>query len=146
MKDSYTIPDFYESYKRHVSEAVVFLVDYKTFRNVVIDYFNHIMDVVLEKSSDFRLPARMGTVSVIKRKPKSIQRRGHNVDFKLTNELGKTILHLNEHTNGYRFRFLWDKREVIIQNKVLYEMIMTRDNKRKLAYNIKVRKKDYIEK
>jgi hypothetical protein len=121
-------------------------IDYYTvFKSILTDYFRYLIVQVLEKSREIRLPARMGYVSVIKKRPFKTQRHGMNVDFKSTNELGKTILHLNEHSDGYRFRFLWRKNEMLIKNKTMYEMRMSRENKRKLAYIIKNRLFDYVE-
>lgn len=121
-------------------------MDYKTYRCIVEDYFDFISSEVLDKSREVRLPARMGVIYVEKLKPFSYTRKQLQVDFKATKDLNQTVLHFNEHTNGYRFRFHWNKRDILTRFSRAYEMIFTRTNKRRLAYLIKNDGKDYIEK
>jgi len=92
------------------------------------------------------MPARLGVLSVIKNRPKVFNKESLRVDFKSTKEINKLVLHANEHSDGYNFRFHWKKSDMLIHNKAYYELIMCRANKRRLAYMIKQEHKDYIEK
>ena len=47
------------------------------------------------------------------------------------------MYHFNEHTNGIRYRFFWNKARVLVSNKTLYNLKMARVNKRALSENIK---------
>lgn len=142
---SYVIADFYKSYIDSVGSNRIFVVDEKTFRSIVYDYFKHISSEVIEKAREVKLPGRMGTIKIVKTRPSSIARKNLRVDFKATRELNKTILHLNEHSNGFNYRFFWSKKDIIVRNKTLYEFIPSRANKRLLASLIKNNKSDYIE-
>jgi hypothetical protein len=142
---SYVTKDFYKSYISSVKDNPLYYVKHSVFRAVFIDYINYILDRLFTKSEEVRLPGRMGYLQIMKRKPKSLQRKHLQVDFKATMELNKTILHFNEHSNGYNYRFHWRKDEMLVRHKTMYELIMTRTNKRRLASIIKNREFDYIE-
>ena len=45
----------------------------------------------------------------------------------------------------YNYRFYWRKNEMIVRYKTLYELVLSRTNKRKLASIIKNKQADYIE-
>lgn len=143
--DSFTIKDFYLSYINCVKENELYQVDYKTFRNIVTEYFKYIRDAVIEEGRTIKLPARLGTLSVIKHKPKRYSAPSLRIDFKTSNELGKIIYHLNEHSRGFKYRFLWSKKNVIAKGNADYKLVMTRANKRRLAKIIKNNERDYLE-
>lgn len=145
-RKAYTIEDFYESYIEHVSDSELYKIEKKVFREILEDYFSFLADQVISKSKEVRLPARMGTLCVIKRKPKRYDFTYCRVDFNTTKQMGKTILHLNEHSGGYNYKFFWSKKDILISNISMYELIMSRANKRLLAKKIKSRDTDYIEK
>lgn len=141
---SYVTKDFYNSYMSSIGGNALYAIDYKVFRAVLIDYVNDMLERLFYKSEEIRMPGRMGFLQIIKRKPK-LRRRQLHVDFKSTREAGKTILHFNDHSDGYNYKFFWRKNEMIVKHKGAYELIMTRTNKRKLASIIKNREVDYLE-
>ena len=147
-KAAYTGEDFYLSYLDYIGEnpGEQYLVDYKTFRGIIDDYFAYIASMILDKSKEVKLPARMGTIRVTKSRPEKWDRHHMHVDFRETNLTGSLVLHFNEHSDGYRYRFHWDKHTMLTTNSTLYEIVFTRFNKRRLAYLIKNRITDYSEK
>ena len=40
------------------------------------------------------------------------------------------VFHTNSHSDGYRFKWNWSKNNVLVENKTLYSLRLTRDNKR----------------
>jgi hypothetical protein len=62
-----------------------------------------------------------------------------------TKKVGKIVYHLNEHSNFYKYRYYWNKHNMLNHNKTMYQLIMTRDNKRRLAQIIKNKERDYLE-
>ena len=46
-RKSYTITDYYLSYKEYIEEGTQYDVSYTTFRNIVSDYFKYIRDEVM---------------------------------------------------------------------------------------------------
>ena len=142
---SYVGKDFYKSYMDYVEDNPLYQVEYRKFRDIINDYFRYLRDEIIENGKEVRLPCRMGTLQVVKHKPKTYTSKSLRIDFKATKEAGKTIYHLNEHTNMYKYRFLWSKQNMLTKNKTKYQLIMTRANKRRLAYLLKNRVRDYIE-
>lgn len=140
----YTIKDFYDSYYNQIDPETVYNVGYTKFRAVVEDYFKHIAEEVVENSKVFNLPSKMGYLSVVKHQPKSWTSKSLSVDFELTKKYNKTIYHMNEHSHGYKFRFLWSKKWQMLTYKSHYRFLAARDLKRRLAEIIKNKEHDYI--
>lgn len=140
---SYTIKDYYLNYLNYIEAGTKYEVSYETFRDIVKDYFEYIRDNVLEKSMTAKLPCRLGQLSIIKHQPKNYNSKSLRVDFQATKLYGKTIYHLNEHSNGYKYRFLWSKKDILLPHKAHYQFIACRGLKRKLAEYIKNKVHDY---
>jgi len=139
-----------ESYKLY-KEIVENPVDIKVYLLLAADYNKFLIDKVLA-GKEVTLPSRMGTLSIVGRKTKiRFDDDGHVVglapDWVKTKALWdnnpqakkerKRVFHLNEDTGGYRYKFLWSKRNVLVENKTLYALRMTRTNKRAVHDNIK---------
>ena len=144
-KKSYTGIDFYEAYLDYVKDDPRAYISYTIFRSIINDYFKFIRDEILEYSKEFKLPGKLGYIYIRKRKIIEYSPNHMMVDFKATKDYGKTIYHMNEHSDGYNYRFVWKKRSVFVRNSTMYEMVFTRTNKRRLAKIIKTKAKDYIE-
>ena len=111
---SYTGKDFYTSYCDYIEDNPLYQVDYKTFRGVINDYFKYLRDELIENGKEIKLPCRLGTLSVIKHKPKEYSGKSLRIDYAES-------------------------------NKTMYQLVMTRDNKRRLAQIIKNKERDYLE-
>ena len=120
-------------------------------------------DLIINEAWIFKIPSRLGLFRIRKRKTKFIlDKDGNldtkylNVDYKATKDLWATdeearkekklIFHFNEHTDGYKFPWYWDKRISNAKNQSLYKVIITRTHNR---YKCKVLKSntkiDYFE-
>ena len=144
-REAYTIADFYESYCEYTKDNPLYQVAYKTFRDVVTEYFRYLRDEIIENGKEVRLPCRMGSLSIVKHKPKEYTGKSLRIDYAESKKYGKMIFHLNEETGGYKYRFYWNKQNMLTTNKTHYQLIMTRDNKRHLAQILKSHKRDYCE-
>ena len=51
---------------------------------------------------------------------------------------------MNEHTDGIRYKFLWKKENILVENKNLYYFKPARDVKRQLAKMINEGKEFFI--
>lgn len=142
---SYTGKDFYTSYCDYIEDNPLYQVDYKTFRGIINDYFKYLRDELIENGKEIKLPCRLGTLSIVKHRPKEYTGKSLRIDYAESKKLGKMVFHLNEITNGYKFRFYWNKYNMLVKNKTKYQLVMTRDNKRRLAYILKNRIRDYVE-
>jgi len=96
------------------------------------------------------LPANMGSIDIIGRKP-SIKIedgiiKGLAPDWKSTltlwkndpkaKEEKKILYHFNDHTRGIRYKFSWITSRISATNKSLFNFIANRENKRKLWKSI----------
>lgn len=66
-----------------------------------------------------------------------------SVDYKASKEYNKKIYHLNEHSNGYKFRLHWSRLPQTFPDRYRYQLSLVRQNKRLLAQLI-FNKHDYI--
>lgn len=142
---SYTIPSFFNDYIQSIESDTVYDIPYSKYKDVIIDYFTYLRDQILEESKEVKLPYRMGTVQIVKKKPKHLDARSLRIDYKATKELNKLIFLTNEHSDYYKYRIHWCKHDMLVQNKGQYQLVMTRANKRHLAQIIKNKIHDYQE-
>ena len=138
MKKSYTIRDMYKSYKE-IDENI----DYLRFKRILDQFNTNLLDSLLNASEGFKMPCRLGFICVVKYKPKSYTNKSLSKDYKLSKELGKTVYHLNEHSDGYKYRLYWSKNKNTFPDIYKYNISFVRANKRKLAQLI-FNKHDYI--
>lgn len=147
------------SYKQYKETTTNEIVDSKTY----IDYANEFNKFLAEKvieGYEITLPARLGTLSIIGKKQKiKVDENGKIFglapDWVKTKELWdnnpkakeekKLLYHTNNHTDNTIYKFLWSKNRILITNKILYSLRMTRDNKRKV-YSLINNGKKYITK
>lgn len=142
---AYTAADFYESYKADIEPMSDYDVGYKKYRQIIKDFFELLMDKIISGAVEYKLPAGLGWVFVCKMRPRVTKAGKHlNIDFSATNSIGKKIFHLNEHSDGWQYRFVWRKRKSRMKNIAYYEMVHSRWAKRELAKQIKENKRDYI--
>ena len=141
---SYTIKDFYNSYSDYIEPNTQYDITYATFKDIIIDYFKYIRDNIIENSREVKLPCRLGTLAIVKRKPKNYDGKSLRVDYHTSKIYGKTIYHLNEHSNGWKYNFHWQKKDICIKNRSAYQFIACRALKRQLAQYIKNNVHDYM--
>jgi len=144
--NSYTIKDMYALYKTNVLPNTIYDIEYNIYSAICSDYLKYVRDSIIEESKEFKLGHRLGVILVNKKEETFKELKFRSTDFKLSKELGKRIVHTNEHTNGYKFNFYWSKQHCIVENKGKYNFVATRANKRRLAYLLKEEHKDYSQK
>jgi hypothetical protein len=138
-----------ESYKlyKNTSENPT---DFKTYLELAALYLKFLIEKVLA-GKEVTLPSRMGTLSIVGRKQNfRFDEQGKIIglppDWVKTKKLWdknpeakeKKILvyHTNDHTDNVRYKFVWTKKSVLVENKTLYSLKMTRTNKRAVHENI----------
>lgn len=144
IRNSYTITDFYEHYKSNIDLNTVYDVESTVYRSVVEEYLKYFATQVIENSKDMKFPYRLGRLSIVKRQPKNFDSRSLRIDYHESKVQGKVVYLLNEHSNYYKYRYYWSKRDCMIPNKGKYQFVATRANKRRLAQIIKNKEHDYI--
>ena len=137
---SCTLKQAYEGYDDF------YKVGYKKYRDICEDFNKMIIDEILLQAKEFKLPYRLGSLRILKKEMNySVSKNKLKIDWKETNKQGKVIYHLNDHTNGFNYRWLWSKKKAIIKNKTIYSFQATRTNKRRLAALLKNKQVDYFE-
>lgn len=79
------------------------------------------------------MPCGLGYVQIGKYQPKHYDDRSLSVDYKASKIYGKRIYHLNEHSNGYKYRLHWSKVPMTFKARYQYQLSLVRANKRYLA-------------
>lgn len=142
---SYTIASFYNDYLNDIEKDTVYDIDYTRYRAIITDYFNYLQNQLIEEGKRVKLPYRMGTLQIIKSRPKHLDKRSLRIDYQATKQTGKLILLLNEHSDMFKMRCWWNKTDMMVPNKSKYQLVLTRANKRRMAVIIKNRLIDYEE-
>lgn len=139
-----------DSYPQYAAETKKEVVDLKTYLKLSAEYNKFLIGKVLN-AKKITLPSRFGTLQITGRKEKiRFDEDGKVVGLapnwqetkKLWNkdpQAGKErkkIYHINSHTGGFRYTYFWSKARVLVENKTLYSLRMTRENKRAVNEHI----------
>lgn len=135
-KKAYT---FYDMYKECPID-----VPYDVYKRILDTMCTIITEKVLEGSDGFKMPYGLGFIQVGKYKPKKYDEKSLSVDYKASKEYNKKIYHLNEHSDGYKFRLHWSKVPQTFPDRYKYQLNLVRANKRHLAQLI-FNKHDYVD-
>ena len=90
------------------------------------------------------MPYGLGFIQICKYKPKNLDQQSLSVDYKASKEYDKRIFYLNEHSDGYKYRLYWSKLPRTFPDRYKYQLVLVRQNKRKLAQLI-FNKQDYLD-
>lgn len=132
--------DSYSLYKKTVENPV----DIQTYLVLTAEYNKFLINKVLD-GKEVTLPSRMGTLSIVGREQQikideDGKIKGLAPDWVGTKKmwdsnpeakrLKKLLFHTNPHTDNVRYKYLWSKKNVLVENKTLYSLRLTRTNKR----------------
>ena len=118
-------------------------IDYNTYKYIVNCFYDLFLNALFEDSKLIKLPYGLGSVCIVKYKPKTLTQKSLSVDYKASAEYGKKIYHLNEHSDGYKYRLYWSKQPRVFPDIYKYNLNLVRTNKRALAQLI-FNNHDYI--
>lgn len=138
-KKSYTILDMYRYFMLETGIEVPYL----RFKRILELLNKIILEEIEDRSQAFKMPLGLGTLCIVKYKPKSYTDKSLSKDYKSSKELDKPIYHLNEHSDGYKFRLFWSKLPRSFPDRYKYQVSLVRANKRRLAQLI-FNRQDYI--
>lgn len=145
VQNPYTIQDSYKDYLEQYPEGTDYYITYNEYRDITTMFFKHIADELVLKSVTFRLPFRLGNITVVKHKPSYKSIKNMTMDWFKSKELNRQVREFNEHSNGYVYRFHWDRKTCILDNKTIYRFQPSRVNKRLVAKLVKTKQNDYFE-
>ena len=121
-------------------------VGYKKYRSICEDFNKLIIDEILLKAKEFKMPYRLGSLRILKKEMNySAGKNKLKINWFETNKNKTVIYHLNDHTDGFNYRWFWSKKKAIVKNKTIYSFQATRTNKRRLAGLLKTKQVDYFE-
>lgn len=153
IKTHYGMPDYYKYYINKYDVEV----SRKIYNDIVGDFNKKIIDIILNKSEEYRLPVLGLTLSIKKEKRVPRIKDGKlyltaPVDWVTTKKLwisdseakDKKILvrYSNYHTSGYVFRVFMQKFGVRLKNRSVYKFRTSRYFQRSLGRRINDTKKD----
>ena len=142
MKKFFNTRDSYVVYK-NMSANPINISQY-------VQITNHFMKFLITKlftTGEINIPERLGKLSIFGKKVnvriEDGEIKGLAPDWVKTKQLWDSdaeakenkqlVYHFNEETNGIRYKFSWSKNRVLVSNKTLYNLRMTRSNKRELS-------------
>lgn len=141
-KKSYTAYDMFRTYRIENNDVDTV---YSGFKRILTECNEIILDLLLNRSEGFKMPSGLGYVRITKHRP--IYTKEHHLvcDYHNTKKYNSMIFFLNEHSNGYRYKFTWIRNKPYTYiDKQQYMCCLTRANKRRLAQLI-FNRKDYID-
>ena len=118
-------------------------VPYSLYNRILDEMCIIILEHVLNAAQGFKMPFGLGYIQVVKYKPQQLNSKSLSVDYSASKEYGKTVYHLNEHSDGYKYRLYWSKLPRTFPDRYKYQLCFVRQNKRRLAQLI-FNKNDYI--
>lgn len=139
IQENKSIKSSYTTYK-NTTEEPISKKDYEAINKL---YMLFLINKV-SQGNEVTLPARLGTLRLkgVKERVKIVNGiiSGLAPDWVATRELWKRdpeakkqkkrVFHINTHSDGIRYRWHWSKLNVLVTNKTLYSLRMSRDNKR----------------
>ena len=140
------IRESYKLYKKLIANPV----SIKLYLQLSAEYNKFLLSKVME-GKEVTLPSRMGTLSIVGREqqlkfdeegkvkglaPDWVKTKILWEENEKAKEEKKLVYHMNFHTDNFRYKFLWCKKNVIVENKTLYSLRLTRTNKRAVHENI----------
>ncbi len=142
MKKFYNTRDGYVVYK-NMSVNPINISQYVQ----IINHFMKFLSSKLLSTGEINIPERLGKLSIFGKKVnirvEDGEIKGLAPDWVKTKQLWESdeeaknnkqlVYHFNEETNGIRYKFSWSKNRVLVSNKTLYNLRMTRSNKRELS-------------
>ena len=143
IQNPYNLRGMYLSYKDTVEPHSPYDVEYREFMKITEEYLKEISIGLLGGKGSFRIPRNLGYIDIVKSKVDLSNLK--RVDWKATNESGKTIYHLNTHSDGFDYKIVWTKIVQNARNLRLYVYAPTRKMKRTLAQLIKNKEFDSYE-
>lgn len=137
----YGVKDIYKYYKGVTNKED--RLPYSIASKILKDANKAIADAVM-MGNEIELGDSTGRLLIKKRKINFSSSNRLKVDWGRTKKTGIKVYHLNEHRNGYNYRWFWKKTK--IKNSTLYSFIACRRNKRTLSHILKnIKEVDYTE-
>jgi len=124
-------------------------ISFSKWREVIYAHNEMLIKYILETGLSIKLPYGFGKLSVNKKKPKATRKWNGKtyitlpIDWKKTREAGKRVYHMNTHTDGYKFRWIWFGRQARFVNSDVWNFKPARVISRLLPVYLRRTDKNY---
>ena len=145
IQEPYTLADMYGDYIKEFEESSLYYMTYAEYIEITTLFLKHLADEMILRSATVTLPFRLGDMSVVKRKPAYKSLRNMVIDWVTTKALHRRVYQFNDHSNGFVYKFDWNRGKCTVPYKINYVFSATRANKRLVAKLVKERTNDYFE-
>jgi len=104
-----------DNYEKFCLENSNIEISFKQWKDILEKFSENIIDYILETGEKIKLPYGLGDLSINKKKPKRTKYfQGKEyinfaIDWKKTRELGKYVYHMNYHSDGFTYSWIWFK-------------------------------------
>jgi|6_EtaG_2_1085325.scaffolds.fasta_scaffold145116_2 hypothetical protein len=144
-----------DMHKAYLKEnKLEYKVDSSLYSKVLNSFNKKISKKIMTESFEYMLPYRLGNLRIKKYKPSikvdengNLDYKGLSPNWKATKELWnkdkeakknkKIVFHINDHSDGYNYKWHFSNYRSNCENRSVYSFIPTRTNKRTLAKLIK---------
>lgn len=142
LKCDYNMQDIYRYYAEQTGPAGLTKQQHGAF---IRDLNEAIINAILAKPDAIQLMCHCGNLSIKKYQQSFKNPKKLRVDWAASKKAKKRIYHLNEHRNGYKYHFSWE-RSRNVSNITAYSYVAPRTAWRKLAHILKTDMSiDYME-
>jgi nucleoid DNA-binding protein len=124
-------------------------ITFQKWKEIIYSHNEMLIKHILETGQAVKLPYGFGKLSVNKKKPKATRKWNGKmyinlpIDWKKTKETGKRVYHMNTHTDGYKFRWIWFGKTARFQNSDVWNFKPARVISRLLPVYLRQTDKSY---
>src|SRR3989304_8075118 len=102
IQNPYNMKHIYEDYLKSIGGVdSPYYVDIDEFKRMCTDYYKAMLHKLIYESITIKLPFRLGTLTIVKHKPKSFNQKTLTIDWAETKKYGKWRRYINDHTGGF---------------------------------------------
>lgn len=141
IKTEHKSKEHYRFYKDRYPKSKL---SYKIIRAVTCDFNKMMIQAIMNTSLDMDIGC-LGSLGIRKSKMWYTDKNKIQPDWNLWKKTGKYVKMYNDQTDGFVYRWVWNKGNHKIKNGSLYSFRCSRINNRALAKSIKEGKNDYFE-
>ncbi len=141
VKNSYRTASL-SNYNRFRKAHPSIQISFDVWKSILYGYSELLRDYVLETGEKCKMPYGMGELSVNKKKQarfkkyKDVTYVALAIDWQASKQYGKHIYHMNTHTDGYRFKWMWFPKKARFKLSSLWSFKPSRVTSRTLAQYI----------
>lgn len=133
-----------ESYEAFINNNPSVNLSFEEYKKVIYTFNSLLVTHLLETGDKVKLPFGLGELVINKYKPKKYvtnkdgkERVNLPINWLETKKAGKYVYHLNAHTDGYKYYWMWNWWKSRIKFAFMWKFEMARVNSRLLKTYLK---------